>query len=392
MNAHNRPARIPSAILERVGYFLPRLLFANARIAPQLHWGDITRALDGFDADLVDPASAAFWDEWRKRFSAIGESYEMLAASSASTAGKGEALRSASAAYHFAEFMFFEKAGIKAELRQSVRRCFTQAMGHSETAYETRTERAGGCEVKTFRFFPHTPHPKIGFPCVILCNGLDSMTEIEILSIGEYFLNRGIAILLFEGPGQGLDLGIRPLRIDMEAVVADLLSALERDSRVDANRLGFFGVSFGGYFALRVAQALPKRFRGIVNLSGGPEITQFAGLPRRLKQDFAFALGCEDPLDIQARFDTMRLKMAGDTQEPDILSIHGRLDDIFPLCALQTHAEAAFGRHELRVHETEAHVCMNHLHPNLIGASDWMLERLVHSASAIQPKQERALS
>ncbi|MGO6747877.1 alpha/beta hydrolase family protein [Rhizobium ruizarguesonis] len=376
MNAPVRPPRISSIILERVGYFLPRLLFANTCLAPQLHWGDITRALDSFDPDLVDPASAMFWDEWRRRFSTLALSYEAIAVSSISTAGRIAALRSAAAAYHFAEFMFFEDAKIKAGLRQLVRRCFTQAMRDAETPFESRVVKAGGEHIQTFLFHPTTSHSNTSSPCVILSNGLDSMTEIEVLSIGEYLLDRGIAILLFEGPGQGLDLGVRPLRIDMEVVVADLVGQLGDDEGIDSNRLGFFGVSFGGYFALRMAEKLPKTFRGIVNLSGGPAIAPFNGLPRRLRQDFAFAFGSSAPEDLQLRFDTLRLAEPTKAEGPDILSIHGRLDDIFPASALEAYANAQIERHELRIHEAEAHVCMNHLHPNLIGAADWMFQKL----------------
>ncbi|AKI01949.1 Alpha/beta hydrolase family [Hoeflea sp. IMCC20628] len=374
MNTRVRPPRISSTILDRVGYFLPRLLFANARIAPQLHWGDITRALDGFAPDLVDPASAAFWNEWRRRFSAVGESYETLADTSTCGAGRAAALRSASAAYHFAEFMFFEDAAIKTTLRLAVRRCFTAAMANSQTPFESWIVKAGGDEVQVFLFLPQESRQSAKLPCVLLSNGLDSMTEIEILSIGEHLLDRGIAILLFEGPGQGLDLGIRPLRIDMEAVVADLVSKL--DNSFDMDRIGFFGVSFGGYFALRMAETLPKTFRAIVNLSGGPAIAPFSGLPRRLKQDFAFAFGSHDVHDLQSRFDDLQLSGGRVANGPNVLSIHGRLDDIFPVDALETYASAQGDRHELRIFEAEAHVCMNHLHPNLIRASNWMVQTL----------------
>lgn len=384
MKAPVRPPRIPSEILDRVGYFLPRLLFANARIAPQLHWGDITRALDEFNPDLVDPACAAFWDEWRRRFSALGQSYEALAASSRCPAGRVAALRSAAAAYHFAEFMFFEDVKIKVGLRQSVRHCFSQAIALIPTPYESRVVRAGGTDVQTFLLFPRETPQSTRLPCVLLSNGLDSMTEIEILSVGEYLLDRGIAILLFEGPGQGINLGVSPLRVDMEVVVADLVNHLNEDKRIDRGRLGFFGVSFGGYLALRVAEALPKTFRGIVNLSGGPAIAPFSGLPRRLKQDFAFALGVHDRQALQELFDALRLDRRRRVDGPDILSIHGRLDDIFPAGALEAYAIGQGRRHELRIYETEAHVCMNHLHPNLISASDWMLERLDPTRGPIQ--------
>ena len=137
------------------------------------------------------------------------------------------------------------------------------------------------------------------------------------------------------------------------------------------DRIGFFGVSFGGYFALRMAEALPKTFCAIVNLSGGPSIAAFSSLPRRLKQDFAFAFGSNNAQDLQRSFDDLQLSGGTATGGPNILSIHGRLDDIFPIGALETYASAQGDRHELRIFETEAHVCLNHLHPNLISASDF---------------------
>ncbi|MHA6759463.1 alpha/beta hydrolase family protein [Streptacidiphilus sp. PAMC 29251] len=129
---------------------------------------------------------------------------------------------------------------------------------------------------------------------------------------------------------------------------------LREDARIDPYRLAFFGISFGGYPALRVAQALGGAFRCIVNLRGGPSISPFDGLPRRLKDDFRFAFVCDDDLDMQAR-----------------------LDDIFPLTALDELDRAWGTHHQLVVHDREAHVCLNLISTCTLQAADWVADRLL---------------
>jgi pimeloyl-ACP methyl ester carboxylesterase len=98
----------------------------------------------------------------------------------------------------------------------------------------------------------------------------------------------------------------------METVVAELFGVLRDDPRIAADRLAFIGVSFGGYLALRVARTLGDTFVGVVNYSSGPRVAPFAGLPRRLKDDFRFALtaGLDPAHDMQALLDRLALDPA----------------------------------------------------------------------------------
>lgn len=377
--AARRPARLPEPLFRACGYFLPRLMFLHSRYAPRVGWGDIARALDGFPCNDIDLGSAAFWDEWRVRWTSQGDGYARLAEVSSTAAGRSRAARVAAGCYHWAEFMYFDDADRKHALRSRVRELFMRSLEGEDLELEEGLlpgRTADEDPTPYWLILPPVPRRPPGrLPCVVLSNGLDSMTEVEVLAVAETYLERGIAAVLFDGPGQGIRVGRTPLLIEMETVVEGLVERLRQDPRIAADRLAFFGISFGGYFALRVAQFLGASFRCVVNASGGPRIAPYDGLPRRLKDDFRFAFGSGDAAEMQARFDMLTLD-PGTPAGTDVLSVHGELDDIFPLAGL-TGLDRAWGaRHRLTAYADEAHVCLNVIDVWGLEAADWVAERL----------------
>lgn len=384
MDSRIGPTRVSEQLYTALGYLIGRLLFLNARGAPQVHWGDIALALDGFPPGSLDISSAAFWDEWRSRWTARADSYVELAAQSTTTAGQARALRSAAACYHWAEFMYFDDAKQKLRLRQQVRECFLGSLDGADLEL-IQGELPAGPGHPSVPYWvllpPRRLRPESPTPAVVLSNGLDSMTEVEILALAGAYLERGMAAVLFDGPGQGIQVGQTALLVEMETVVGGLVEQLRANPRIAADRLAFLGVSFGGYLALRVARALGGSFRCVVNFGGGPQITEFARLPRRLKDDFRFAFLAGDTEDMQARFDALALDL-DPPPDTDVLSVHGALDDIFPLPALGDLDRAWGSRHRLEVYEREAHTCLNFLNVYTLQAADWVADRLLSMPTA----------
>jgi pimeloyl-ACP methyl ester carboxylesterase len=370
--------RVPEHVYSALGYLFPRLLFLNARYAPQVHWGDIAAALDGFPADDLDLRSASFWNLWRERWTAVADTYVELARRSTTEAGRSRAMRSGAACFHWAEFQFFDDATLKRQLRQRTRECFLSSLDGTdlELAQRRLPARPGRPEVPywlaTTRTLRDAQQP---LPAVVLSNGLDSATEIEVMALAEAYLDRGIAAVLFEGPGQGSSLGQAPLLIAMEEVVADLVDRLGSEPGIAVDRLGFVGISFGGYLALRVARTLGGSFRCVVNFGGGPSIGKFTGLPRRLKDNFRFAFQAGGAADLQPCFDALALE-PGSAPETDVLSVHGALDDIFPAEALAELDQAWGARHRLELHPREAHTSLNVINIVTLRAADWVADRL----------------
>lgn len=98
-------------------------------------------------------------------------------------------------------------------------------------------------------------------PCIVSCNGLDSMKE-QIYGNGfaQALARRGISTLLLDQPGTGEALRLRQLPGTHEAErwAGAALDVLMRRADVDPDRIGIFGLSLGGYYAPRAAAMDPR--------------------------------------------------------------------------------------------------------------------------------------
>lgn len=99
-------------------------------------------------------------------------------------------------------------------------------------------------------------------PCIVSCNGLDSMKEM-IFGAGhaEAHRLRGMHTLLIDQPGTGEALRKLGLtgRHDAEAWGSAAFDYLLTRPEVDPERIGMFGLSLGGYYAPRVV-SMDNRF------------------------------------------------------------------------------------------------------------------------------------
>src|SRR5262249_59703284 len=85
-------------------------------------------------------------------------------------------------------------------------------------------------------------------PLVLMTMGLDSTKE-ELLTFEMDFLRRGMAILAFDGPGQGEAEYDFPIRYDYENVVGPVIDWVHANLRdVDTGRIGIWGISLAAYY------------------------------------------------------------------------------------------------------------------------------------------------
>lgn len=101
--------------------------------------------------------------------------------------------------------------------------------------------------------------------CVIMIGGANS-NKINMHAVSEYYLARGMAAMGMDGPGQGeyrARTG-RPLRVaDFDRALSAAVGWLQKDGRVDSERIGIYARATGGLLAIHAA-AGDKRFKAVV--------------------------------------------------------------------------------------------------------------------------------
>ncbi len=98
-------------------------------------------------------------------------------------------------------------------------------------------------------------------PCMVFCNGLDSVKEMIFLTMRDELAKRGISCLMVDQPGVGeaLRLGGLVAIANAERWAGAAVDYLETRDDIDRTRIGMMGWSLGGYYAPRAA-AYEKRF------------------------------------------------------------------------------------------------------------------------------------
>ena len=98
-------------------------------------------------------------------------------------------------------------------------------------------------------------------PCVLYCNGLDSMKEMLWLGgFAQALAKRGIHTLCVDQPGTGEALRLQglPATPYSERWASKWVDWLEQQPQVDMTRIGMTGISLGGHFAPRAVAYEPR--------------------------------------------------------------------------------------------------------------------------------------
>src|SRR5215472_8306334 len=183
-----------------------RLAMAISHWAPRFTTNGVTAG--DFDRIVNDISS---WDQWCSAWSAIAAEHEQLgrdALAAGRSISAGEHLSQAAVYFHFAKFLFVSDMEQMRAAHQRAVRCLTDALPYLDPPGRRVEIPFEGSQLVGILRLPTGPGPH---PVVIMIPGLDSAKE-EFRSIEDLFLERGIATLSVDGPGQGeaeYDLAIR---------------------------------------------------------------------------------------------------------------------------------------------------------------------------------------
>lgn len=127
-------------------------------------------------------------------------------------------------------------------------------------------------------------------PCIVIIGGLDSSKEVESFYFAKTFLDRGMSVVCIDFPGQGELHGELSIIEDFDAAVSDIFDYLGKIEGIAPCKYGIFGVSLGGYLALR-ASALEPRVHSCISLGGFYDYHVFERLQPQVSPILAAAIG-----------------------------------------------------------------------------------------------------
>jgi len=340
------------------------------------HWAPRFVANGVALADFEDVTAAiASWGDWCRAWSgraAIHEAMGRAALAQGKHLSAGEHLERAGVYYHFAKFLFVHDITQMKEAHAKAVACRTLALPHLVPSGERVAIPFAG---KVLHGILRKPVGVARPPVMVMICGLDSCKE-ETGAYEQPYLARGIAVLVFDGPGQGEAEYEFPIRGNYETAVTAVIDYLETRRDVDAARTGLWGVSLGGYYAPRAA-AFEKRVRACVALSGPFDfLDAWDGLPELTREAFRVRSHCATTDDARRNAATLSLKgIAGRIACP-LFIVAGRQDRVVPWQDAEHLAREARGPVELLMIPDGGHVANNRGYRWRPQSADWMAEKL----------------
>ena len=253
---------------------------AHAQIAPARTWPELKQAiqerannqrypLTGFDAKQVAETLGRIQsldrDEWAQSWIQTGKQHSD-AARAFERSDRSKAAEAYLAAWRYYSFGAWPTQNSNQKVRaQSLS---TEAFrGYAALAQPTIEVLRIPFEGKEIVGYLQKPGSVQRPPVVISVGGLDSYKEFVAEQYGPSYLKAGLAYLAIDLPGTAES----PMKAEPDAqrIFAKVIDAIEARPDLDGKNIGFQGVSWGGYWATRMAYVESDRLKAAVNW-GGP--------------------------------------------------------------------------------------------------------------------------
>jgi len=153
-----------------------------------------------------------------------------------------------------AQWAIFENTPQNLEYNANKVACYQRYIAYAPNKIERIEIPFGG---KSLPGYLHLPRGWSGerLPCVLAIDGMDGFKEMMNSMYGDKILERGMACLSIDGPGQGecCTRGIHVTATNFKDAGRAALGWLRERPEIDPNRITTSGVSFGSFWATQVA-------------------------------------------------------------------------------------------------------------------------------------------
>jgi dipeptidyl aminopeptidase/acylaminoacyl peptidase len=235
-----------------------------------------------------------------------------------------------------ARWPIFEKNDVLENLEEHMNVCYAKFAQYSAHPVEIVKIPFEGKELPAYLHLPYAPAPGEKFPCVINIPGMDSSKENGVSMYGDNYLERGMAVLTIDGPGQAesvtLDIFVTAdNHMDAARTTYDWLSD---HPAIDIDNLAIRGTSFGTFWGLQWAAELGDKVKGVGVIAvchepGCNTIFNMASPSFKLRYMFMADYEDEDAFDAFA--DTLDLRPIVPNITCPVLIIAGEEDQLSPV-------------------------------------------------------------
>ena len=260
---------------------------------------------------------------------------------------------------------------------ESKRDCYDRYIGFADHPIERVDLTVPGGKQAALLHLPHKPAPGERFPCILYQPGMDGVKEDNPL-MGDPLLQRGMAILSIDGPGQGetRERGITVTASNCEDGAKAAYAYLKTRPEIDGDRMAIYGSSMGSYWGTRMAAAEPGfKACAVAGVCMEPsQYTIFNTAAPTFKLNYMYMSGYDD----EAKFDefckTLTLEgVAAKIQCPYMVAA-GEDDELCPIEFVYQLMDEATCPKVLYVYEGERHSIRNPAARTII--VDWLKDCL----------------
>jgi len=222
-------------------------------------------------------------------------------------------------------------------------------------------------------------------PVVISIPGMDSFKEAMVALYGDRWLNRGMAVLAIDGPGQ-YEAPMLGLYFSTDAWVETgpaVVDWLVARPEIDAGRIGVTGTSFGSFFGTVLTAHEPRvRACSVMSVCHEPGChTIFQEASPTFKKRFMYMSGIVDEDEFDKFRRTITWEGHADKIRVPYLCVAGEAEELSPLEHSERLVATLNGPKQMVVYQESRHSVGNVPSANLgpfppVLVADWMADRL----------------
>ncbi len=260
---------------------------------------------------------------------------------------------------------------------ESKRDCYDSYIRFADHPIERVDLSVPGGKQAALLHLPHQPAPGERFPCILYQPGMDGVKEDNPL-MGDPLLQRGLAILSIDGPGQGetRERGIAVTASNCEDGAKAAYAFLRTRPEIDGDRMAIYGSSMGSYWGTRMAAAEPGfKACAVAGVCMEPsQYTIFNTAAPTFKLNYMYMSGYDDEAEFDEFCKTLTLEgIAAKIQCPYMVAA-GEDDELCPIEYVYQVMDEATCPKVLYVYEGERHSLRNPAARTII--VDWLKDCL----------------